>query len=199
VFWMPRAFPLRHSMTRTRSRQATPSQNGPHNHAPCPPFTSHGALMWIPRPLTWILWHVAPLGQDPPWPPAPLQTRAQLVGVEEPEVCGPCLDQNRRDIGKSQSKWTDSKMETPAHLQHALRDGAGAAGHVGRAGPGGRAARCHYCNSFEAPWLVNGGHGASLRHHNHLEGEQLGEQKSPTRPVIETASSSAWQPFLGSP
>jgi hypothetical protein len=71
--------------------------------------------MWIPRPLTWILWHVAPLGQDPPWPPAPLQTRAQLVGVEEPEVCGPCLDQNRRDIGKSQSKWTDSKMETPAH------------------------------------------------------------------------------------
>eukprot|EP01047_Picozoa_sp_COSAG01_P045620 COSAG01_NODE_4218_length_5229_cov_16.645419_7_plen_207_part_00 len=27
--------------------------------------------------------------------------------------------------------------------------------------------RCadHYCNVIEAPWLVNGGHGASLRHH----------------------------------
>jgi hypothetical protein len=24
----------------------------------------------------------------------------------------------------------------------------------------------HYCNMIEAPWLVNGGHGASLRHHN---------------------------------
>jgi hypothetical protein len=23
----------------------------------------------------------------------------------------------------------------------------------------------HYCNIIEAPWLVNGGHGASLRHH----------------------------------
>jgi hypothetical protein len=23
-----------------------------------------------------------------------------------------------------------------------------------------------YCNIIEAPWLVNGGHGASLRHHN---------------------------------
>eukprot|EP01047_Picozoa_sp_COSAG01_P018673 COSAG01_NODE_1017_length_12107_cov_114.566372_4_plen_127_part_00 len=23
-----------------------------------------------------------------------------------------------------------------------------------------------YCNMIEAPWLVNGGHGASLRHHN---------------------------------
>jgi hypothetical protein len=22
-----------------------------------------------------------------------------------------------------------------------------------------------YCNIIEAPWLVNGGHGASLRHH----------------------------------
>eukprot|EP01047_Picozoa_sp_COSAG01_P008056 COSAG01_NODE_312_length_19063_cov_207.879825_19_plen_137_part_00 len=28
-------------------------------------------------------------------------------------------------------------------------------------------ARCsRYCNISEAPWLVNGGHGASLRHHN---------------------------------
>jgi hypothetical protein len=25
--------------------------------------------------------------------------------------------------------------------------------------------RCHYCNVIEAPWLVNSGHGASLRHH----------------------------------
>eukprot|EP01047_Picozoa_sp_COSAG01_P032113 COSAG01_NODE_2307_length_7944_cov_31.370045_1_plen_162_part_00 len=24
----------------------------------------------------------------------------------------------------------------------------------------------HLCNIIEAPWLVNGGHGASLRHHN---------------------------------
>jgi hypothetical protein len=24
----------------------------------------------------------------------------------------------------------------------------------------------HDCNSIEAPWRVNGGHGASLRHHN---------------------------------
>jgi hypothetical protein len=23
----------------------------------------------------------------------------------------------------------------------------------------------HYCNSIEAPWLVHGGHSASLRHH----------------------------------
>jgi hypothetical protein len=23
----------------------------------------------------------------------------------------------------------------------------------------------HYCDIIEAPWLVNGGHGASLRHH----------------------------------
>eukprot|EP01047_Picozoa_sp_COSAG01_P015519 COSAG01_NODE_778_length_13681_cov_15.265130_3_plen_97_part_00 len=26
--------------------------------------------------------------------------------------------------------------------------------------------QAHYCNIIEAPWLVNGGHGASLRHHN---------------------------------
>jgi hypothetical protein len=26
-------------------------------------------------------------------------------------------------------------------------------------------ASCPYCHIIEAPWLVNGGHGASLRHH----------------------------------
>ena len=29
----------------------------------------------------------------------------------------------------------------------------------------------HYCNLIEAPWLVNGGHGASLRHHNVAESQ----------------------------
>jgi hypothetical protein len=29
-----------------------------------------------------------------------------------------------------------------------------------------RRARPHYCHIIEAPWLLNGGHGASLRNHN---------------------------------
>eukprot|EP01047_Picozoa_sp_COSAG01_P030254 COSAG01_NODE_2105_length_8423_cov_6.483409_7_plen_105_part_00 len=29
------------------------------------------------------------------------------------------------------------------------------------------AAAAAHCNIIEAPWLVNGGHGASLRHHKH--------------------------------
>jgi hypothetical protein len=54
-----------------------------------------------------------------------------------------------------------------------------AAAHMGRQLWGGKASRLrhreqvgrvldvghHYCNIIEAPWLVNGGHGASLRHH----------------------------------
>jgi hypothetical protein len=49
---------------------------------------------------------------------------------------------NRRDIGTSQSKWTDAKMQTPG-FSH------------------GESKRL----VIEAPWLVNGGHGASLRRH----------------------------------
>jgi hypothetical protein len=32
--------------------------------------------------------------------------------------------------------------------------------------PGPLRMRWLYCNVIEAPWLVNSGHGASLRHHN---------------------------------
>jgi hypothetical protein len=34
----------------------------------------------------------------------------------------------------------------------------------------GRHEGTHYCNIIETPWLVNGGHGASLRHHRSHEG-----------------------------
>eukprot|EP01047_Picozoa_sp_COSAG01_P077420 COSAG01_NODE_13938_length_1507_cov_1.336627_2_plen_178_part_00 len=46
----------------------------------------------------------------------------------------------------------------------------------------------HYCNVIEAPWLVNGRHGASLRHHKRTAGgalreagAQLGQRHQPLR------------------
>jgi hypothetical protein len=66
-------------------------------------------------------------------------------------------DQNRRDIGTSQAIWTDSKMrKRPAH------DGSGSGSGVGDRVAAGC---CDVFAPIEAPWLVNGGHGA-LRHHN---------------------------------
>eukprot|EP01047_Picozoa_sp_COSAG01_P010710 COSAG01_NODE_458_length_16743_cov_124.609208_17_plen_119_part_00 len=51
--------------------------------------------------------------------------------------------------------------------------------------PGG-----HYCNLIEAPWLVNGGHGASLRHHK--QASQLRNRTCPSGPTLH-----AGQPGLG--
>jgi hypothetical protein len=53
------------------------------------------------------------------------------------------------------------------HRGRVLRDGH--RGDVAVGGAGGRVDQAlhlvHYCNIIEAPWLVNGGHGASFRHH----------------------------------
>jgi hypothetical protein len=43
------------------------------------------------------------------WPPASAATRCSLPGRFHPQI----RDQNRRDIGKSQSIWTACKIETP--------------------------------------------------------------------------------------
>jgi hypothetical protein len=53
----------------------------------------------------------------------------------------------------------------PCRGRECGRDTCRPLGFAGGAGAGGPH---HYCNSVEAPWLVNGGHGASLRHHNDL-------------------------------
>ena len=112
---------------------------------------------------------------------------------------------NRCGIGKSQPKWTASKLDTPrsptrgagaptsppaahpvdVHMiygcdRHPAAAAAAAAGDRGEVGevwvkwvkkppPRGMVAhaRCAVSttNIIEAPWLVNGGHGASLKHH----------------------------------
>eukprot|EP01046_Picozoa_sp_COSAG06_P043277 COSAG06_NODE_5648_length_3342_cov_1.867407_4_plen_87_part_00 len=84
--------------------------------------------------MFWICWHVAPVGQVPPWPPPPPQISAQLVGEDEP--------------------W-DSRM---------------------------------HCGTAVAPPGAAG---------QAAVGEHSGEQKSPLRPWILMASSSAWQPGDG--
>jgi hypothetical protein len=76
-----------------------------------------------------------------------------------PFPTAPFRDKNRRDTGTSQSIWTDSKMET-AGFSH------------------GESTRL----VIEAPWLVNGGHGASLKRH-HLTAPALSHRaRNPNQP-----------------
>jgi hypothetical protein len=62
---------------------------------------------------------------------------AMRASFDSPSTCGVLVgwsrhaqfrEKNRRDIGKSQSIWTDSKMETPAVICREFSPGGGGAG-----------------------------------------------------------------------
>jgi hypothetical protein len=69
---------------------------------PCQPASSFLPLSWY-QPL-------------PPPPPPPPHA---AVAPARPFPSSICFDKSRRDIGKSQSVWTDSKMETAGSLSSA--------------------------------------------------------------------------------
>jgi hypothetical protein len=137
------------------------ARSAAHSDAPCPPLTSHGASIAHPR-LTIEL----KIGYQPPitgaggdhgidrhenWlrslcvlrfsRPQYISTRTRIDRVHLLSTVG---RRSRTHDDETRRNVGESQPRIPHHERH-------------------------HCNVIEAPWLVNGGHGASLRQHQMMK------------------------------